>query len=73
MNHSRPPDGDHTEHGAARSDPHQQLTAYDLADLVVDYTPEEIYGPNPTAEAVDDFPLVDDTAWADLPWHTPRR
>ncbi len=58
MNHPSPPSASRAEY-----------TAYELADLIADYTPEEIYGPDPTTIDSEEPPSTDDTPWSDLPWH----
>ena len=48
-----------------------QATVYDLAELIADRTPEEIYGPGSSGTDPEVPARLEYAAWTDLPWRTP--
>ena len=48
-----------------------QATVYDLAELIADRTPEEIYGPRSSSTDPEVPARLEYMAWTDLPWRTP--
>jgi hypothetical protein len=57
--------------GPPSSGADDQATVYDLAELIADRTPEEIYGPGSSGTDPEVPTRLEHAAWTDLPWRTP--